>query len=465
METEKQPHKLAFAAANGELTWAGLKETSDRICAAIKQARIPKGHPVLVYGDKETCFLATLVACLREGLPFITLSAELPVKRMELIREKTGSEVLFYCGDAAPVNTPVKINARGEIEYTRMPAFSMAYPDQGYIIFTSGSGGEPKGVCISNRNLSSFTRWFISQFAIDKACVFINQASFLFDIALADLFATLQAGASAIFNTAEVARSVAFIERIRQHEGNFWNSTPSFLSLSLAQESFHTTALPAIKQFVLSGEQLTGALVRKVKDRFPQAAFSNAYGPTETTIFASCVHLTDDMLQQDIMPIAPVGEGSLLIENGEIIITNHVGSYLNNEAGGFTERNGTRAFRTGDRVTVHDDHLFFAGRNDEQVKLNGFRIELNEIRVVLEKQNHVRQAACLCLQVNGKANRIIAFVETEKSETAALKKKLTETLPAYMVPSEILAVREMPHTPSFKIDKKKLLERYLAGEI
>ena len=461
METASRPEKLAFAAADRNMTWIELEELSGKICGAYKEAGIPVGHPVMIYGDKQAFFLAAIVACLREELPFVCINSELPRKRIELIKQRTGSQVLV-CAEAFDFHAEITINPDCSVVSAERPHYDSIFSDARYLIFTSGSQGEPKGVCISAQNVSDFISWFVADFPVREKAVFINQASFLFDIALADLFGALQAGASAVFNSSAQSRSEEFISRIRRFNGNYWNSTPSFVSFCLLHEDFNATALPSIKHFVLSGEQLSTSLVKKIIARFPKAGVINAYGPTEATIFASRIAVTPQMLAGNSIPIAHLSDDRLTIEQDEIIICRQVGSYLDRD-GTFFTRNDKRCFKTGDGAVVKDDHIYFSGRSDTQLKLSGYRIDLEEIRHALEELPEVRQALCLPIEVQGRVKRLVAFVEAEKSSIAALRLKLAETLPAYMIPSEIVALREFPRTHSFKSDARALLEQYLQG--
>ncbi|HXD94058.1 MAG TPA: hypothetical protein VNX01_12665, partial [Bacteroidia bacterium] len=126
-----------------------------------------------------------------------------------------------------------------------------------------------------------------------------------------------------------------------------------------------------------------------------------------------------------------------------------------------------KAFRTGDAAFVKNNYIYYAGRKDEQIKLNGYRIELNEIKYALERIDVIEQAECLPIIIDGKVKRLIAFILTKSSanniEAANIKSSLEKELPAYMIPSEIIVLKEFPYTASFKIDKQKLLNDYLAG--
>lgn len=458
--------KIAFAASDKNLTWNELKILHDKICACLKKAKIPAGYPVLVYGDKEAFFLASILACYNMNLAFIPLSPTLPKNRIEKIIEQTKSQVLICCGDYMDVpKTAITIKKDLVVEKSTMTLLSQKEKGLAYILFTSGSSGEPKGVKISDDNIFSFTNWFAKNFYIDEKTVFINQADFSFDISLADFFGVLHTGGTAIFNTSAICSNTdLFFDRINKYKGSYWNSTPSFVLKCLADKNFNAQTLPNITQFVLSGENLSSQLVKGLKIRFPNARVINAYGPTETTIYASYAEVTDELLKENTLPICKVSDEKVSLKEGEIIISgNTVGlGYLNDE-----KNISEKVFVPGDLAFVKNGYVYFNGRKDEQVKFNGYRIELDEIKCALEKIDFVLQAECFPVVINEKIKRLIAFVKMTlvaptPEEKNSIMDKLKKDLPHYMIPSEFIEVKEFPLTLSAKIDKQKLMRDYLS---
>lgn len=456
-------NNIAFAAADKDLTWSELKLLCDNICECLRKSKIPSGHPVLIYGNKEAFFLAAILACYNNSIPFIPLSPSLPKKRIEKIIEQSKSEVLISCGDYADVPVlPYIIDKHLRAVNGDLKGF---LPGLAYVLFTSGSSGEPKGVKISNENISAFTNWFGENFPINEKTVFINQADFSFDISLADFFGVLHTGGTAVFNTSEVtANSNLFFQRINKYKGTYWNSTPSFVSRCLADKNFSEQTLPSIKQFVLSGENLSSHLVKDIKARFPKAVVINAYGPTETTIYAGFAEATEQLLVENSIPVCKSDSKIISLKEKEIIISgNTVGAgYLTNEE--LTKKRFVNnSFSTGDSAFEKNGYIYFAGRKDEQVKLNGYRIELNEIRTALQKIDFIEQAECVPVVIEGKIKRLIAFVKMHSTaKNTFITQILRSELPHYMIPSEIIVIKEFPLTTSGKVDKQKLLENYLS---
>jgi D-alanine--poly(phosphoribitol) ligase subunit 1 len=467
--------KIAFVTADKALTWLELKTLSDELCKTLEKTNVPKGHPVLVYGDKEAFFLAAILSCYRMGLPFVPINNHLPEKRIEKIIKQTQSQVMIVAdNDAAIPQMPVTIKDDFSIHKKDEASFSKTI-EAAYILFTSGSSGEPKGVIISNENISSFIQWFVKDFPVNNKTVFINQASFLFDIALADFFGTLQAGATTVFNTDKItANPDLFFERINTYKGTYWNSTPSFIAVYLANKNFNQITLPSITQFVLSGEDLPITLVKELKQRFPDATIINAYGPTEATIYASFAEITDGMLHENSLPISKAANETIYLNEDEIIITGkRIGAgYLNNDSltqQKFLSVENKKAFCTGDIAFIKGDYIYYKGRKDTQLKLNGYQIEPNEIQHALERIDFVKQAVCMPIIINSRVKRMIAFVILNSTEILlkegdAIQELLKKELPHYMIPSEIIMLKEFPYTENFKVDKQKLLHNYLSDK-
>jgi len=429
-EEDKNANKVAFVASDKALTWKELKALSDTILTEYEVGQQALGEPVLIYDDKTAFCLARIPSCYRKNIPFVPVDPSWPQKRVNSITDQISG-------------------ARSKI----------SGEDVAYIIFTSGSTGVPKGVVLSNKNLSAFISRFVSEFNLSENTVFINRAALSFDISLADVFGALQTGGTAIFNTPDIVKNGSFFERIKAFKGSHWNSTPSFISTLLPDKNFSEQILPSIKTFVLSGEELSPALVKQLKARFPSAKVINAYGPTETCIFASQVEITANMLNESSLPISKLPAPNMILEKGEIVIVGpQVGKgYLNQ-----TPFSGGKYY-TGDLGSEKNGFLYYKGRKDEQVKFNGYRIELHEIKINLERLEGIVMAECIPLVINGKIARLLAFVKTSGAiNPESIKTQLAETLPEYMIPSEIIRLTEFPLTSSHKVDKKKLLSTYLS---
>jgi D-alanine--poly(phosphoribitol) ligase subunit 1 len=483
------PDKLAFACSDGDISWNEFEKQVNEIIAEFRQIGLPQGHPVIIYGHKEKLFPIAITACFTYGVPYIPVDIIMPKDRLSKIQNISGSQVLVNCANAqidlnvnVIIGDDLKAKKKKDADYTKLSYNGNAGP-LGYIMFTSGSTGEPKGVMVPMRCIKSFVKWFKKDYPASQSTVFMNQAPFSFDISLVEILGTLSHGATAVLNDTNTIRNAdLFIKRIEKYNCSFWNSTPSFAYLYLTSPLFTADNLNSLETFLFMGEELTSKLVNRLRNAFPGSKIYNAYGPTEATIVTTLVEITPQIVEKYSTSL-PIGyakyDGEVLIENeehkeekeGEIIIAgDHVAAgYLNRDdltQKCFMQHKSMWAYKTGDHGYKRDALIFFMGRKDDQVKLNGYRIEIGDINKHIEAIKPVIEAVTIPLKVGGQTKSIISFVRVnENISQDTLKKNLTSTLrtrvPEYMIPSDIIVMDNFPVNSNHKIDKLRLLEIYL----
>ena len=252
-------------------------------------------------------------------------------------------------------------------------------------------------------------------------------------------------------------------------------------------DSFNETLLPGLRKIILAGEILTKQLVSQLNEKFPKAQVINGYGPTEgTVLLSSCVITTDMMNNEKMLPIGKVlpdgiykivdDEGNPLKEGetGELVISSKsisTGYFKNPEQTkkAFFEEDGKQWYRTGDLVFEEKGLLYYISRKDTQIKLNGFRIELNDIAENLNALDMVSNSVVLPSWKDGRVSFLTAFVtllyrDQGKSDLKVgidIKKQLKLRVPSYMIPKKIVILEHFPMNINGKIDRKKLEEEYL----
>lgn len=267
----------------------------------------------------------------------------------------------------------------------------------------------------------------------------------------------------------------------------FWVSTPSFAELCIQSGRFDQTLLPNLRQLLFCGEVLTHSLCDTLAERFPKARILNTYGPTEATVLVTAAEITEEM-RRDGRPV-PIGkaidgvtlrlerDGKEVVEEeqtGELLILGptvgpgYFGRPDLTEKAFFTDpETGLRGYRTGDLCYHKNGFYYYCGRVDNQLKLNGYRIELEDIEANLQKIPNVRRAAVVPVRnEEGKVQYLAAFLLlsepdglTPLKRTVALKKQAAALLPAYMIPRKIMAVESFPLNVNGKIDRKVLAAR------
>ncbi len=334
--------------------------------------------------------------------------------------------------------------------------------DIAYIIFTSGSTGVPKGVPISYSNLDNFINWIsnINPLSSYKDINVLNQASFSFDLSVADLYYSLMNGHTLIAFDNDIQSEYDKVFDLMK-DIDVAVMTPTFIKLCLLNKDFNNINYPRFKCVYFCGEVLDKKTVSKLFNQFPNLRIINAYGPTEATSAVSSIEITKDMLDKyDILPVGNMNTNACNIEiiDDEIILSGKsvFNGYLGNITGGFFKENNKNFYKTGDIGFIKKNLLFCKGRIDNQVKYKGYRIELNDIENNIKEIDFVKDSAVIAkYNDEGIVKTIIAYVVTNL-DNITIMNELKTKLPEYMLPKTIKIVDELPINCNCKIDRKAL---------
>lgn len=483
----KEPNRPVYIETNRTYTYGELKQDSDTI-AGYLQKNIGRGRPVVVYGELEFEMLACFLGASKAGHAYIPIEAHTPEERVEMILEVADPAMIFAVKDWPDIETDAEIISIDKLNNicAELETVSSLEPVVGsetyYIIFTSGTTGVPKGVQISHNNLLSFVNWELTDFGITEGMRFLSQAPYSFDLSVMDLYPALTLGGSLTPMAKEVINDFKQLFTLLPTLAiEVWVSTPSFMDICLMEPTFDGEHVDSLKVFLFCGEELPKATAQKLVDRFPQARIFNTYGPTEATVAISGVEVTQALLDEySRVPIGRVKDDTTvyIMTNDQEVSTGEVGEiviagpsvskgYLHNPektAAAFFEYNGQPAYRTGDAGKLVDGMLLYDGRIDFQVKLHGYRIELEDIDHHLAGVSYVKQAAVVPKYQNHKVQQLVAFVvanphdfEKEFKLTKAIKEELSLSVMDYMIPQKFIYVEQLPLTANGKIDRKGLM--------
>ena len=349
-----------------------------------------------------------------------------------------------------------------EKEKNRVPA------EFAYIIFTSGSTGDPKGVPITRANLANFIGWIGSLPPLQafRHIHVLNTANFSFDLSVADLFYSIYHGHTLVGLDSRAAGDYTGLFRLmRQNPVRLAVMTPTFLKLCLTNAEFNESNYPHLDCIYLCGEILEKKTVRKLFERFPAVSVINAYGPTEATCAVAGILLTKDMLdREDELPVGDMRHTATMIaiENGEIVLKGPsvFPGYLNHTGGHYLE-NAVHCYRTGDLGAIKDNKLYYIGRKDNQIKRNGYRIELEDIEKNIHRIAGVRDCAVVCQRnLDGAVKFLKAFVVLDEGIAVEyVKDELSKRIPGYMMPKVLRQIDALPINSNGKVDRKRLSER------
>ncbi|CAE6854194.1 AMP-binding protein [Paraburkholderia nemoris] len=491
-DTDVRADAWAVIGADRTLRWHELAEQAHAWAALARAHGFAADVPVIIRGHKEAAFFVAMVGALLLGAPFVPVDTIYPDERMQRIASTLGAQMYFDAHESRFVSLNGQgVRTRSEAaegasasataSTSAVSALASAPPalrekNLAYVLFTSGTTGEPKGVQIGRESVTALTDWMAADFALGDAPVFLNQAPFSFDLSMYEVFGTLALGGTVVLaSRALTAQGAAFLTTLARHGMTTWVSTPSFAQQQLLNPQFSQDGLPALRTFLFCGEVLPVALARQLRQRFPSARIINTYGPTEATVATTWIVVDDAVLTHHAR--LPIGhakrDAEVFVDAGELCIAGaHVmRGYLNREdlnAARMFTHNGQRAFRTGDLGAIDSDGLLFChGRIDDQIKMGGYRIELMEIDAALRALPGAASAAAVPLRrPDGSVARVVAFVATGNDDVRlpdALhdwKTLLAARLPSYMIPSELLACRSLPVSVNFKIDRAQLAQDY-----
>lgn len=492
-------YKPAHVFEGNIMTYGELKEKSDALaCYLIDTYKNNK--PIIVYGHKQNEMLICFLACVKSGHAYVPVDSYFPMERLKSIIQGANADFIFniagYDFDFT-LNNTLSLNDINSIlkEYKGRTLDESHYvknDETYYIIYTSGSTGNPKGVQIPISCLESFVAWGTSlcKNTIDDNTVFMNQAPFSFDLSVMDLYLSLSNGCTLFSISKEsIANMKTLFDNFKDSNISIWVSTPSFAEMCLVDSSFNSNLLPNLKEFLFCGEVLTNSCAARLKERFKDSRVINTYGPTEATVAITSVEVDDEINKISPLPVGKVKSDCKIFimdeegkevpegEKGEVVIVGDSVStgYYNNKAitdksFGIMNLNGLkkRFYKTGDEGYIKNDMLYYNGRMDFQVKLNGYRIELEDIENNLRKIDFIKNAIVLPVQKEGKiqylAGVVILNTKFEKRDfeiAMLIKNELKSVLPEYMVPRKFIFKETFPMTINGKVDRKILAEEIL----
>ncbi|MDD2965393.1 MAG: amino acid adenylation domain-containing protein [Bacteroidales bacterium] len=481
-QVEINPDHQALFAGGASYSYRWLWDYSGAVAAEISSCCAP-GSPVALLGSRTPEMLASMLAVLRAGCWMIPLSDQLPASRLQYILRDASAGVAISHGTPGEqvLDLPLKIIDASTIDTTKTLIGEHSDPSlTAYCIYTSGTSGNPKGVMVSQQNMSTFVRAAIKKYGIHKSDRVLQFASLTFDASVEEIWCAWCGGATLVLRNDEMISSPAhFIS-----ETTALNVTV----LDLPTAYFHHLAgalanselkIPAeLRLVILGGEALQAGMVEKWQ-QMPGGVpkLVNTYGPTETTVVATWWDVPNPVQTNKILIGKPVDGASVCVVDdrlrlvplgvtGELLIGGHTVSkgYLNLPQ--HTQRSfvnvsfdpSTRYYRTGDLVRMDlNGDLEFLGRADDQLKIRGFRVEPGEIEkvvggwpgitdVVVGIANHPLHGSTLCCW----------FVASGDPDLEELRGWVEWQLPDYMVPSAWVRLDSIPLNHAGKTDKASL---------
>ena len=510
----REPRRDAVVMDDRRLSYGELDGMSDRFSRSLIAHGVRRGDRVALWLPKSPEAIVALYGIMKAGAAYVPVDPNAPPARLAFIARDCevaglvtvsgrGAELdeafhgrapmraLWFADlDSAASTTPRVAGLPGvpwgalTAEPARPLEGRALEDDLAYLLYTSGSTGEPKGVMLSHRNALAFVEWAAGTFGITSDDRLANHAPFHFDLSTFDLFAAAAAGAALYPVPPRAASFPAAIARLWSDARlSVWYATPSTLGLLLSHGGLAELDLSALRVLLFAGEVMPARVLRRLMALAPRARFANLYGPTETNV-CTWHEVKAPPADDDVLPIgtacsgdevfilddalAPVPDGGA----GELWVR---GATVMHGYWGRPERTALaiqslelspgltdRAYRTGDLARRRPDgELEFLGRRDHQVKTRGYRVELGEIEVTLLRHPDVDEAVTLAIPDQEISHRLRAVVVLKPGATtgaAELQAHCSRTLPRYMVPETIAFRSQLPRTSSGKVDRRALAD-------
>ncbi|MGH8795065.1 MAG: amino acid adenylation domain-containing protein, partial [Stackebrandtia sp.] len=443
-----------------------------------------------VLAEKGYGQVVSTAAIMKAGLGYLPLHVDWPTGRIEEIlaqadvhtvlasRAQLEREDVRALGSACRLLTIEDLLERGQAVGT-LP--EVTCDDVAYVIFTSGSTGKPKGVTISHRGAVNTIQAVNERFGVRETDRVLALSELSFDLSVYDLFGTLAAGAAIVFPDQKETKNPAhWAEVVELHKVSVWNSVPQLAGLLLDEPE---SSLESLRVWMLSGDWIPTTLPGRIKATTPDATVMSLGGATEGSIWSiwhdidrvdpewTSIPYGQAMPNQRMYVLNYEGEHCPVGTVGEICIGG-VGvalGYWRDEkltAERYIDhRDLGRLYRTGDLGRwSRDGWIEFLGRDDHQVKLNGYRVELEEIESVLAQDPRVSQSVAAVKERDARQVLIGYYVADAPLDAQQLRRRLSESLPEYMVPETLTHLTELPLSLNGKLDRKALPDPAAAAE-
>lgn len=453
----QQPEKIAFIHREETMTYRALDLLSDNLGQKLLNSK----KPLIVYGHMSKWMLVGMLASLKAGIGYVPIDVSIPRERIDKIIDTIQPEFIFATEVLA---TSIQTITPSDVKEEPYNLPGLQADDVAYTIFTSGSTGMPKGVTILSESLNEFTEWMTSLYGLQEENYWLNQAPLSFDLSVMAVYPSLATGSTLVMIDKDmIKKPIDIYETLKQYPISAWVSTPSFMEMCLMLPEFDAVHHSNLKYFYFCGEALKHKTAESLKSKFNDSHIYNTYGPTEATVAVTGLEITEEVLRKyNPLPVGYARPGVTLSINddelhihGNAVSTGYVNAPDKTAAQFYQDKE--RSYRTGDKARLEEELLFIDGRIDFQIKLNGYRMELEEIEHVIAEQEGIKACIVTPVEKQGKVQYLIAHIVEINFQEALVREKLKNELPEYMIPRKFNVIDQIPMTANGKVDRKALL--------
>ena len=478
----RHPHAPALRWNDGALDYTALAAAAAELAGRLDATGVQPGHTVALALRREPRAVIAMLAILQCGATYMPLDEAYPADRQAYMLDDAGVQLVIV-DDAPPANLPAtlaKMNV-GAIDASALSAAGAPVDDTGervaYVMYTSGSTGQPKGVEICERSIVRLVKQ-CSFMRLDPTVAMLQAAPLGFDASTLEIWGPLLNGGCCVVHDEAVPSGPGLAASIQRHGVTSMWLTAALFNAVIDDDPQH---LRGVNELLTGGEALSVHHVTRAQQALPGLQLFNGYGPTETTTFAATHRIPAgfDPRSRSVPIGKPIAATRLLVLNPrrEPVPAGLVGELWIGGLGvarGYRGRPdltaerfaddpqgpaGAKLYRTGDLVRwLPDGTIDFIGRADGQIKIRGFRIETGEIELALAAHPLVKACAVVGRRDADRGAELIAYVVAPVADvsTAALREHLAARLPEFMVPALWVRLEALPVTPNGKLDRRAL---------
>jgi len=511
--TARYPDKDALSFKDEKMTYGELERESNKLASGLSEMGLKRGERAGIYMNRCIASIVGVFGIMKAGGTYVPIDPLCPQARLSYIMNKCGikyllttQEKLTNIEQVFPANSPLEnilvMNGQdsgsGSLGSAKLfswldfretasedaPRMNMVDSELAYILFTSGSTGNPKGVMLSHLNSLTFVNSVHDFFQIRMNDRFSNICPLHFDMSVFDLFVAFKAGATVvIIPETTTIFPVKLAEVIAKDRISVWNSVPSALSLLASYKNLDSHDLSSLRLILFAGEQFPLKYLRRLQEAVPGAKFCNMYGQTEAN---SSTYYWVEQLPPDAKASLPIGRS---LPNFEVFSLDEDGKRVTEpgQEGELYVRASTvalgywgevektekafvknplrpdlneRVYKTGDLVSLDSqENYVFLGRKDHMIKSRGYRIEIGEIETVLNNHPEIGNAVVIPIPdelIGNRISVIIVLSTPGKMKKEDILQYCSQHLPKYMIPESVEFRDSLPTTSSGKVDRKKL---------
>lgn len=474
----KTPNKTALVFGDKKVTYNELNEYANSLAYHLRTLNIKPNDAVGILVNRSIEMIVCILAVLKSGACYVPIDPAFPQERIEYMLNNSNAKLLLTFKN---LSSSIKFTNKIFVELDNKLYNSNKHnlnvvntpDDLAYIIYTSGSTGKPKGVMLSHKSVNNLIAGVADTIDFSSNKTIVSVTTISFDIFIAESILPLQLGLTIVIaNENEQNEIKSFNNLCLKNNVDIIQTTPSRLNVLISDKSY-LDYIKNISEIIVSGEAFPTQLLTKLK-QITHAKIYNAYGPTETTVWSTIKELTHSevisignpvsntscyILDKNKNLLPPFIPGILHIE-GDGVSKGYLNlKDLTNDKFSKNKFTGNIMYNTGDVAYFTDSgELFYLGRTDFQVKVNGHRIELDEISNQILKNPNIDNCIVVSKTLENNHSYLCAYytVKNNCSDVINLRSDLGKVLPNYMVPQYFIKLDDFPHTPNGKIDRKRL---------